>query len=376
MKQKILVLLVVVLLAIVVWLVVQQGGILHNQNNSPPDAQAGLRINFIKTAKPSRRDFSETRHWFGTVKSKNIVSMVALETGRVLAIKTRDNKVVKKGDTLFTMGGPLIDSRLTILRDKINTLNNRILLAKKLVDMRQSAVSQKLAKKQDLVLARDTLEAIKAQQETTHQQMQQLQRAINIKATMDGIFTNRRVSVGQQVQKGDILAELISLKDLYIEATVFPPNYILPDNNSRNNSLEGKQVIINLTGGNSAIGTIISSPACQADTGATVIWIRSDILGKILRPGASVNGTVILTLQRAVIAVPANAIVRDNKGQAYVFIKDKTGYHKRQIATGMISHDNAWLEIVSGLKPNDRVVVQGAYELFYKDLGKIFKVAD
>ena len=61
---------------------------------------------------------------------------------------------------------------------------------------------------------------------------------------------------------------------------------------------------------------------------------------------------------------------------SFVFLKNSSasGYHRQAVKTGIVSHGMA--EILQGLKKNDRIVVQGAYELFYNDFNKIYKVVD
>ena len=72
--------------------------------------------------------------------------------------------------------------------------------------------------------------------------------------------------------------------------------------------------------------------------------------------------------------MPEDAVVYDQEGKSFIFVKKGRGYEKRQVKTGLIK--NGWIEIVSGLSKNDMLVIRGAYELFYRDFSKTYKVPD
>ncbi|MBI5187217.1 MAG: efflux RND transporter periplasmic adaptor subunit [Nitrospinae bacterium] len=263
------------------------------------------------------------------------------------------------------IGGPLIDSSLEVLRNQSSTLQKRITLAEHLVSIKRDAVSQKFAKHEELASAEDVLARLKAELESTRQETQRLQGAIHVHATVNGVFTNRKVSAGQEVQKGDNLAEIISLNHIYIASTLFP---------KEDAELKGKRAVINFAGESSISGTIVNILPQRTAEGAVVVWIEGPGLDSVLRPGQTVSGTVVLSQRNRALAVPQSAIVLDEKERAHVFVKDSSGYHQKPVKAGIVS--DGWVEIVSGLKEGDEVVVQGAYELFHRNFNKLYKVAD
>ncbi len=74
------------------------------------------------------------------------------------------------------------------------------------------------------------------------------------------------------------------------------------------------------------------------------------------------------------MAVPASAIIRDQQGHAFVFIKGPKGYIKRPVRIGPAS--GGYVGVLSGIQPAGRVVIHGGYELFYRQFNKIYKAAD
>jgi RND family efflux transporter MFP subunit len=334
-------------------------------DNKDHNAAVFQSPDLFKTGTPKRQDFTETCRWFGKVESRDKTRIIALETGMIVSIDAGDEMPVKKGALLFTIGGPLIESRLEVLRNKTATLQERVTLAERIVSIKQDAVSRKFTKYEELTSAEDALARLKAEMGSARQEMQRLQEAIHVRATIDGVFTNRKVSAGQEVQKGDNLAEIISLNHIYVVSTLFP---------QKDAELEGKQAFITPAGSSSISGTIVNVLPQSTAEGAVVVWIEGPALDRVLRPGRTVSGTVVLSLRKGALAVPQGAIVRDEKEQAYVFVKDPSGYHKRPVKTGIISE--GWVEVMSGLKEVDEIVIRGAYELFYRDFNKIYKAAD
>ena len=359
MKQKIAGLFIIFVIITAVALGTRHIWELSNREVSPSTLEP------LKTERPQRRDFIETCRWFGEVKSSHREQIIALQPGRIVSIDAKDGASVKRGMPLFTIGGPLIENRLKVLRNRSAILERRIVLARHVVSIKQEALSQKMARYEELASAKDALARLKTGLESLRQEMHCLQETAHIHATVNGVFTRRRVSVGQEVQKGDLLGEIVSLDQIYIAATLFPKEEI---------GLEGRQASIDLDGSRSISGTVVSVLPERTAEGAVIVWIRGPALGRFLRPGQTVRGTVLLSIHRKALAVPPSSIVRDERERAYIFVKDSSGYHKRPVKTGIFS--GGWVEVLSGIREKDEVVTQGAYELFYRNFNKIYKVAD
>ncbi len=330
-----------------------------------PREKGGKQV-LIRTSLPQRKDFSKTLRWFGTVKSRTQATLIALEAGRIVSLLVREGQVVHKGQSLFHLGGPLIEGRLAILKNETANLKGRIQLAEKNIQTIREALSQKFANLGDLRSAEDALARLQLQLASARQRWQQLQDAIQVPAAFDGVFTGRRVSVGQEVKRGDPLGRLIAMEDLYIEATVFFEG--------KGAALEKKELRVLLPGGASIKGEILTVLPAATPQGAYRVWVTSKDLPASLRPGQTVSGELILATQKQALAVPKGALVRDEEENSYVFVQTASGYRKQPVKVG--ERTEAWVQILSGLKPGERIVDKGAYELFFQDFNKMFKVVD
>ncbi len=322
-------------------------------------AQVGL----IQTAQPVQRDFTQVAPWFGKVVNRGRVDVMALESGCVESISVDDGQTVKQGDLLLVLNGKLVESRRTVLQHRIANLEERIRTAQKAVELKRAAAKQKLISYGELAQAESDAAKLESEKETTRQELAQLEAATQVCAPVSGIISARTATVGRQVQPGDSLLSILPATPPRIRATLFPPE---------GSVLKGKPVKMVLSAGKIVNGTVACELPERTAEGATTVWIETE--NSALHSGQTVAGQLILSSQRKALAVPPDAVVYDDAGQAYLFLKTGAGYEKRAVKTGLVSKD--WIEIASGLSPSDAVVVQGAYELFHSNFSKIYKVVD
>jgi len=356
----------IVILTIVAVTIIVTIKLLHTQVKREDKLSASLPLDsLIQVGTPQQRDFTETCHWFGRVESIRKVDVVALKTVRIDSVNAGDEMFVKKGTPLFTLKDPMIDSRLATVKKKEVFWQKQITLYERKINIMKDSVIQEPPSQKELVAAEDSLVSLRTELESAKEEIRFLQDAVHVFATADGVFTHRKVSVGQVVGKGDKLGEIISVKHLRVVATLFP---------SKDTELEGKQVIIDISNDGSLSGIVVKELPQRTAEGATVVWIEGPEVDKSLRPGQIVNGELILSLHKKALAIPQSAIVKDNKERTYVFLKEPGGFHKQPVRTGIVS--DGWVESVSGIVEKDTVVIRGAYELFFRDFNKIYKVTD
>ncbi len=440
----------------------------NNRESGTKDMDEALQ-GIIKTAMPAQKNFRETRHFFGKVKTMNRADIIATETGKITSVNITEGMPVTKGQLLFIIGGPLIDYKLKMIADKIilfkkrivlaeqifkndrrifplhkkiQQLKSRIVLAEKAVELNKKAFAEKFIKQNDLINSMDVLAArkyelisvnqaikihclsdkdiivkLKAELKATMQKRKILKKAVHIRAGFNGFVTGCMVlSPGGQVQKGDKLSQIVSQKDIYIRAVIFlqkkeiklkgkkafihiPVDFSnnllrnIPANNSCTKKLHS-QNIKNILHAGIIFGTITNVLPLRTAAGADIVWIKSRDFEFFFKPCEVVSGNIVLSTHKNALAVPESAIVQDRYGNSFVFLKvpassnspvhpdssafhdfsNSPGFYKTSVKTGILSH--GWVEILRGLKKKDKIVVQGAYELFYNNFNRIYKVVD
>ncbi len=336
---------------------------------------AEARRQLIQTARPERRDFARTQAWFGRVESRQSVPVTALQAGRIEAVQAADGAAVRRFQALFRLGGPAASARRTALEAKASSLEERLRLAAQAVDLERTASDEKLVPRADLLQAQAERSRLGAELASAREDLDRQAHALELTSPAAGTFTRRRVSVGQEVAAGDTLAEIVATGSLRVVATLFPASL------EEAAKLAGKVATVEAgeagqaAPGGALTGTVVRVLPDLTSDGATQVWIEGPELDRHLRPGEAVSGRLRLAVHRQALAVPAGAVVRDDEGRAFVFVAGPKGYEERPVTTGLTA--DGWVEIASGLAPaGARVVVQGAYELYYRDFAKSFRVAD
>ncbi len=331
----------------------------------PPDGTLTHSVTAIQTALPVREDFQLLQWWMGTVESKRTVRAIAMEEARVLSVEVPDQTEVDEGTVLFTLGGPRLGSRLEAAKQQLSSLRRHLALAEHQVERKETLAKQMIVGQKERFAAEVEVTNLRPQLEAAQVAVQRLQDATRVVAPLHGVFTKRLVSVGQDVQKGEALAEVVDRKHVRIVATLFPRACV---------PLKGHDVTINILPGETTPGVVARVLPQRTVAGATVIWIEGDQLDDRLLPGQRVAGEIEVATHKASLAVPAGALVFDQQEHAYVFVRRRAGYEKRRVRLGLSA--GTYVEIASGIQAEDQVVVQGAYELYYQDFKHVYKVAD
>ncbi len=106
----------------------------------------------------------------------------------------------------------------------------------------------------------------------------------------------------------------------------------------------------------------IISPALDPNSTTIEIWLEANNADHKLAPGTSVAASIVVRKIPKALAVPASAVLVDDKNQAHVMIvgSDSVAYD-RPVVTGV--RQNEMVQILSGIKEGDQVIVTGAYGL-------------
>jgi len=365
MKQPILGITVVAIMTVVLASGYFLIGREHKETSTEGIIHKKTQLALIETSRPSRRDFRLSTGWIGRVKSRYLVKVVALEEGRISSVDAADETVVKKGDLLFAMSGPRINSHLSYLKDKIIFLRQRLFLVEAKIKRKRQAVKQRFSSPDELEAAEDALARIQTAISKTRHDLQLLGDLIKIRAPIRGMFTRRTVNVGQDAEKGMVLGYITDPWHLRIVATLFSGSAV---------SLQGKTTITHTEKGQIISAKIIRVFPRHSLAGGTTVWIEGKKVNHNLKLGEAVSGEVILKTDRAALAIPQSAVVYGKNEKAFVFVRHGKNYQKQQIYTGMTS--GGWVEVISGITDMDYIVKKGAYELFNRDFNKVYRAAD
>jgi len=174
-----------------------------------------------------------------------------------------------------------------------------------------------------------------------------------VSAPLDGIVITKDLAVGETAGDGTVLFEVADLSSVWADISIFPQyQHVLR---------KGMKVTFIAHDGHSAIGTIkYISPIVSHETRTFTARCVLEGADEDFTPGAFVRARIKVEASAAAVVVPRQA-VQLLEGEPVVFIPGDHGFITTHVQTGLADEFN--VVIVSGLKPGDRYVAEGAFVL-------------
>ncbi|MCL5282137.1 MAG: efflux RND transporter periplasmic adaptor subunit [Planctomycetes bacterium] len=340
----------------------------------PPRREAGqgsrresrsIESRLIAVAPPTVRTFVVRVPWVGVIQSTSTVELIALVAGRVQSLAATDEMPIQAGASVMVLGGPLIVAQQAKIEANLESLQSQLGLAHQNVQRLEQNIKEQLSTRNDLATAQEAQLKLQAQVRDAQMALQALQEQTHVVAPIAGVFTNRRVNIGQTVKADDVLGAIVDPNHLRVVASLFPP---------AQTPLTGKEATVRITT-NRTVPGIVRRIVPQADSlGATTVWIEGPQIDQQLRPGQTVAGEVIMEVRPSSWAVPESAVLYHERDQPYVLVEVQGRYERRNVRLGLTQE--GWVEILSGLQPGESVVTQGAYEIAGREFSSQYRVED
>src|SRR5665811_2521223 len=185
-----------------------------------------------------------------------------------------------------------------------------------------------------------------------------------VRAPFDGELGVRHVEVGQYLTAGTQIVTLTDLSKLYA-------NFTVTEKDSAALKVgQTVRVAVDAYPGRTFEGTINAiEPQIATDTRNIRVQATLDNPGRILKPGMFATTTVVLPDKPAVVTVPETAVDYTLYGDSVFLITEKKEDDGKTSLTAVRTfvrtgnRTDGRAEIVSGLKPGDRVVAVGQLKL-------------
>lgn len=177
-------------------------------------------------------------------------------------------------------------------------------------------------------------------------------------APIGGEVVSRPVNAGQVVAAGEVLATVLNTHSVWVESDVFEKD--LPRIRLGQRVAIGADAVPGRTfeGSLSYIGSEVN-PETRAVRVRTVVSNP----GEVLKPNMFVR-VIIASGRGSAVTVPLAAL-QEQGGEQVVFVAEsENGYRRRVVRVGPVLGDQVVIE--SGVKPGERVVTLGSYQLLAK----------
>jgi cobalt-zinc-cadmium efflux system membrane fusion protein len=312
----------------------------------PKDAQRLLAVRTILAAKTQS---ARTVQVFGQVIADPAAAgrVQSTQSGRVQPAEGGElahvGQVVQKGDALATVIPVISGVDRGGLQAQVADLDAQIRIAQQKVT-RLSGLAGSVAGK-DIDDARTELAGVRARRAALSPTLVQGE---TLRAPVSGVVSVASVMTGQVVESRDVLFEIVDPKRLWVEAIAFDPAIASQMKSASAKTTDGTPLTVKFVGrgltlrqGASPLQFQIENPPDTLTVGAPVIVIAN------------------VAAQESGFALPRTAIVRmPNGGSAVWDHVTAERFVPRPVRLQPLDGGNVL--VLAGLKPEQRIVVQGA----------------
>jgi HlyD family secretion protein len=190
-----------------------------------------------------------------------------------------------------------------------------------------------------------------AQAEATLEQANiQLEEAV-IRAPFDGIVAELNISTGSRVSQQTVVAQLLSQE---MEVSLNVPESMMSQ------VKKGQSAALRLTAypGQNFPGEVSSiAPTVAKDTRTFEVKVTPIDEDGLLRSGMYANVSILVQEKKNTLVAPLAAVTMAQDQSIVYVVKDDNTVEQRPVTTGL--SDQEQIEILSGLKAGDRVVIAG-----------------
>jgi len=231
------------------------------------------------------------------------------------------------------------------------------ILARSNLDRSKRLAPEGVVSQQELQQATSALAAAMAAEEAARARIGTLGVRLGetrIESPIDGVVSMRRLDPGALVGpttptpiltlvKMDVLRVFVSVNESFV---------------SRVHLGQDATVDLDALPGKKQQGKVVRlAPAMDPITRTLEAEVHLSNKEGLLRPGMYGRGAIVLEVHPKALTVPVTA-VQVSSGQSYVFVVEDGRARRRPVQTGV--DGESWLEIVSGLRAAERVIIAGA----------------
>ena len=177
-----------------------------------------------------------------------------------------------------------------------------------------------------------------------------------IHSPINGYVTDRPLYPGEMTAAGTPLITLMDTSSVIAKAHIPQPDAaLLKLGDKATLTVPGEEAPVN--------GKVtVISPALDPNSTTVEVWVQAPNPKQRLKPGTSVQVSMLAETVSDAVAVPANSVLTAQDGATTVMlIGPDNRAHQTPVKVGI--HDGDRVQIVEGIQPGAKVVLAGAYGL-------------
>lgn len=290
----------------------------------------------------------------GTATANESVEITSKASNLVTRVRFTEGQLVKRGTVLVELDGAQANADLAVAEAAVAESNSRFARSRNLFSTQALSQSEL-----------DTIEAThKANQARVIAARARLADTV-IRAPFDGRTGFRQVSVGSLVNPGTVITTLDDSSIIKLDFSV-PQTYMFAV--ARGQKVEAQSAGLP----NRVFEGRVATLGSRIDPVSRSITIRAEVPNNdgILKPG------MLMTVKLSTAAAPAllipEAALIPEQGRVFVLVVKDGVAARREVTIGRRRPGD--VEIVTGLKGGDRVIVEGTQKV--RDQGRVFEAGE
>lgn len=321
----------------------------------------------VELAEAGRATIGTTVKLLGEVRynSDRTVQVVPRLAGLVESVAANAGDRVRKGQVLAVLSSQaLADQRTELL-----AAQRRLALARTTYEREKTLWEEKISPEQDMLQARAAMQEAEIDAQSARQKLTALGSVpgadgsltrYELRAPIDGVVTDKRVSVGESVKEDAALFTVSDLSSVWVEAPVSVQDLTA--------IATGQKVTVRANAFEAVAEgriTYVSALMGEQTRSATARIVVANDKG-LWRPGLPVTVEVVAEEAQVPVAVAADAI-QDLRDWKVVFGRYDDALEARPLELGR--SDGRHVEVLSGLRAGERYAAKNSF-VIKAELGK------
>lgn len=305
----------------------------------------GMPPTLVETAKAETRSQSDSLNAVGSLRAIESVVVRPEVSGKLVRVQVAEGQRVAAGALLFALDSDIaqadVNEALAAVRASERNRPRIIELA-----------SKQLISKSDADAALATSEINSAKLASAKARLDKTQ----IRAPFDGVVGLRQVSVGDYVNAGQALVDLVRMSPLEVEFQV-------PENHANRLAVGQSVSLVTDALPGESFDAKVTAIAPNVSLSGRSIGVRARLSNSDnrLKPGQFAQVKLAMTAAAPVLMVPEQAIWPTGDQKMVYIVKDGKA-ELRPVTLGM--REPGWVAITTGLAAGDEVIIAGQMKLF------------
>jgi membrane fusion protein (multidrug efflux system) len=305
------------------------------------------------------RDLDERIETTGELLAKNRAEIAAQVAGEITEIRADEGAAVSAATVVIEIDPERRHLDLAQARARVEEAAAFVEQRQRELTRLRTLSKSAIASKSEFEQAETALQTAQAQQRGAAASLGVAERTLrdaSVATRFDGIISRRYVSLGEFVQPGQRLFELVSLNPVEVE-------FHVPEiDSSRIKVGQSLDLTVAPYPGETFEATVtVVSPTIDPRTRTLRVKALVTNEDGRLRPGTFARADLGVAHRAALVTVPEEAVLQRADGSVVFRLKGKDRVERVVVELGVIR--DGWAEIKSGLAPNDLVLTRGQSNL-------------